>query len=144
MVSGPFSVRRDSASASTALHTQRPPEAPAEHFSAGATRLLGKGIETGEVVFIDPKGHDSGFAFSGSDEIASETKARHGLTSRTASQPFRCRQVPMQSADTRVPQTRQGPRLATRSLGFPVTPTTRSWNSVVVFLRDWNALRVTA
>jgi len=39
----------------------RTAEAPAEHFATRAARLSSKGIEAGEVVFIDPKGHDARF-----------------------------------------------------------------------------------
>jgi len=36
-------------------------EAPAEHFATGTARLPSESIETGEVVFIDAKGHDARF-----------------------------------------------------------------------------------
>jgi hypothetical protein len=43
--------------------------------------------------------------------------------------------------DTRVPQTNKGPLPTTRSLAFPVTPSTQSWNSLVALLTDWEELR---
>ena len=116
-------------------------EARAQHFATGTARLSSKGIEACEVVLVDAKGHHSGFRFSGSDRVASDADASHGLTSRTASQAFRYRHVPMQSADTRVPQTKQGPRLGTRPLAFPVTPTMQSWNQLSVFIEVWEGLR---
>jgi len=42
--------------------------------------------------------------------------------------------------DTYLPQRTKGLRPESESLDFLVTPTFRSWNSVLVLLRDWNAL----
>jgi hypothetical protein len=36
----------------------------ARHFATGIARLPSKGIEAGEVVLIDTKGHDAGFLAS--------------------------------------------------------------------------------
>ncbi len=105
-----------------------------------ASRALWTPREASEVVLVDAKGDDSGFGFSGSEQIASDTRARHAPTSQTASQPFSCRHVLMQSADTRLPQTKQGPRRPTRSLVFPVTPRTRSWNEFSALIEEWEAL----
>jgi len=46
--------------------------------------------------------------------------------------------------DTYLPQRIKGLRPESESLVFLVTPTIRSWNSVVEFLRDWEGLRTLA
>jgi hypothetical protein len=74
-------------------------------------------------------------------QITSDTKVRHAPISQTASQPFTCRQGLVQSTDTRVPQTKQRPRLATRSLAFPVTPAMRGWNEFSAFIEEWDGFR---
>jgi hypothetical protein len=46
------------------------PQTPAERFPTGAARLVRKGIEVGEVVLIDAKGHDAGFGLPSIDRFA--------------------------------------------------------------------------
>jgi len=45
-------------------------QTPVEHFSARAARLVRKGVELGEVVFSDSKGHSAGLGPSSPDFIA--------------------------------------------------------------------------
>ena len=76
------------------------PKAPAEHFSAGVTRLPRKRIEAGEVVFIDPKGNDTGFRLPRLDWAAWSGRhlvrlhwARSSKTARASSRKSACREL---------------------------------------------------